>query len=171
MKNILMVLAPKNFRDLEYIVPRAIWQQKGAKVATTSSTPFSLGRFGYEVKNDFLLEEISSDNFNGVFFVGGAGALDLQNNQNAKFIAEDFSATGSSVGAICAAPRNLLEWGLLRGKKCTGHNWDGEFGKLCQKNGAIFEEKSVVVDGNFCTGNGPEAAEETALEFWKMLHI
>lgn len=166
-----MVVAPKNFRDLEYIVPRALWQQKGAKVISASSTPVSTGRFGYTVQNDFLLEQISSDNFDGVFFVGGAGILDLQNDSNAKYIATDFAETGNPVGSICAAPRNLLSWGLLNGKECTGHNWDGNFPSLCSQFGAKYKDAPVVVDGFFCTANGPEAAEEAALEFWKMLQV
>ena len=166
-----MILAPNNFRDLEYIVPRAFWKQKGAKVVTASSAPCSVGRFGYEVQNEFLLEEISSDTFDGVFFVGGAGALDFEQNENARYIAKDFAKMGKPVGAICAAPRNLLAWGLLRGKKCTGHNWDGRFGALCDAHGATFEEKPVVQDGNICTANGPEAAEEASLTFWRMLGV
>ncbi|PIY89231.1 MAG: hypothetical protein COY73_01505, partial [Candidatus Nealsonbacteria bacterium CG_4_10_14_0_8_um_filter_37_14] len=31
-----------------------------------------------------------------------------------------------------------------------------------QENGAIYEDKTVVVDGKIVTGNGPEAAKEFA---------
>jgi hypothetical protein len=38
MKQILMILASKNFRDLEYIVPRAFFEQKLICQITTTST-------------------------------------------------------------------------------------------------------------------------------------
>ncbi len=169
MKKILMVLAPDNFRDSEYIVPRAFWEQLGASVKTTSLTHESIGRFGYKVQHEYILSEGDSNNFDAIFFVGGGGSLIFQENETAKHLTEQFVAANKVFGAICAATQNFTKWRLLTAKKCTGYNDDGKFAALCAKNGAIFLDEQTVVDGNLCTGKGPSATEETALAFWQLL--
>ncbi len=169
MPHILMILASEQFRDIEYIVPRAFFEQHGYLVSTASSSMISTGRFGYEVKNDFLLEEVNVKNFDGIYFVGGAGSAEYKENKKARLLAEAFFIMEKPVAAICAAPRNFLYWGLLKGKKATGHNGDGQFPSLALAGEAIPVPKTpVVYDGGILTANGPEASEESALEFMKL---
>ncbi len=163
-----MVLASADFRDVEYIVPRAFFEQNNCSVKTASTKDISVGSFGYRVENDFLLGEVETGDFDGLFFVGGAGSLGFMEDDEAKNLAFDFLNSGKPLGAICAAPRNFLKWGVLEGKRATGHNWDGNFPTFCKKFGAEFENNSVVVDEKVLTADGPEAAEETAVEFLKM---
>ena len=164
-----MVLASERFRDIEYITPRAFFEQKKFKVSTASSSKFSTGRFGFEVKNDFLIDEVPVKEFDGIYFVGGAGALEYLENEKARQLAEAFYITEKPIAAICAAPRNLLHWGLLKNKKATGHNGDGQFSRIALEKGAKpFPELTVVYDDGILTANGPEASEESALEFMKL---
>ena len=170
MKKVLMVLASSEFRDIEYIVPRAFFEQNGFEVKTASSTSDSLGRFAYKVVNDFLLKDVDTSAFDGLCFVGGSGSLQYIEDDIAKDLTLQFLKEGKIVGAICAAPRNFLHWGILKDKNATGHNWDNQFEAICTENGAVFiPDKAVVVDGNILTGNGPEASEEFALKFIAML--
>lgn len=169
MPHILMILASERFRDIEYIVPRAFFEQHGFKVSTASTTKISKGRFGYEVKNNFLIDEVNAKQFDGLYFVGGAGSLEYKDNEKAQHLAEAFFVMEKPLSAICAAPRNFLYWGLLKGKKATGHNGDGQFSALASQFGAIpVPEENVVYDGGILTANGPEASEESALEFMKL---
>jgi putative intracellular protease/amidase len=171
MKKILMILASENFRDIEYIVPRAFFEQAGHKVFTASSAPESKGRFGFVVKNDFTVDQVNPGDFDGIFYVGGNGSLEYIENDTAKNLAENFYGDHKAVGAICAAPRNFLHWGLLKGKKATGHNGDGQFVPLAKEKGAEPKaDQTVVIDGGILTGNGPEAAEESALKFMELLN-
>lgn len=169
MKKILMVLAPENFRDSEYIVPRAFWEQLGATVETTSLTLESKGRFGYEVVHGFLLDEARAVDYDGIFFVGGGGSLIFREDEVAKSLTLDFVAANKVYGAICAAPQNFAVWGLLAGKRCTGFNDDGKFAALCASVGAEFVDSPAVTDGKLCTGTGPTAAEITAIKYWELL--
>jgi putative intracellular protease/amidase len=41
-KKILMVLAPKEFRDLEYIVPKVFFEKANLEITTTSSEKKSI---------------------------------------------------------------------------------------------------------------------------------
>jgi putative intracellular protease/amidase len=172
MPHILMILASDRFRDIEYITPRAFFEQKGFKVSTASTTKFSKGRFGFEVRNDFLIEEIQVKDFDGIYFVGGAGSTEYINNEKARLITEAFYIAQKPIAAICAAPRNFLYWGLLKNKKATGHNGDGQFPLLAVQFGAIpMTEKTVVYDEGILTASGPEASEESALEFMKLFEV
>ncbi|HSZ24089.1 MAG TPA: DJ-1/PfpI family protein [Cytophagaceae bacterium] len=169
MPHILMILASKGFRDIEYITPRAFFEQYGFKVSTASSSKISKGRFGYQVKNDFLIEEVQIKEFDGIYLVGGGGSLEYRTNDKARLLVEAFYVAHKPIAAICAAPQNFLHWGLMKGKRVTGHNGDGLFPALAIQFGAIPDvEKTVVYDGGILTANGPEAAEESALEFMKL---
>jgi putative intracellular protease/amidase len=169
MHHILMILASERFRDIEYIVPRAFFEQNGFNVSTASSSMISRGRFGFEVENNLLLEEVQAKNFDGLYFVGGAGSLEYMDNEKAKLLAEAFLVSEKPLAAICAAPRNFLYWGFMKDKKVTGHNGDGQFVALAIQGGAIpIPEQTVVVERNLLTANGPEASEESALEFMKL---
>ena len=163
-----MILASEDFRDEEYNIPRAYWEKNNADVMTASTVPVSKGMLGTTVENDLLLDEVKEGDFDGIFWVGGGGAAQYGDNQTAKNLTKKFISAGKPVGAICISPRNFLKWGILTGKKCTCWNGDQAFGPLAQKAGAIYEPKPVVVDGKILTAEGPESAEEVAVEFLEL---
>lgn len=171
-KRIVMVLASEKFRDIEYLVPKAFFEQAGIEVFSASTAINSIGRFGYEVKNNFLIEQIDSNMFDGIYFVGGGGSTQYLNNDVAKSIFTAFLELNKPIAAICAAPRNFLHWGLLKNKKSTGFDADGVFSKMAIEFGSIgLPEEKVVVDGLILTANGPEASEESALAFIQLLGV
>ena len=166
-----MILASDNFRDTEYITPRAFFEQGNANVMTASSVKISRGRFGYEVQNEFLISEVNPAKFSGIFLVGGGGSLDFLGNKDLEDLVKKFAEQNKAIGAICAAPRLLLHWGLLKNRKFTGWNGDQALEKLGQENFAEFTGTNIQVDENFVTGDGPSSVEETALEFLKILNL
>ena len=171
-KKIAMLLASDKFRDIEYIVPRAFFEQYGCIVKTMSSTQLSVGRFGFKVQNDMLLQEINVADFDGIYMVGGGGSLQYLDNILVKQIFEKFLDQNKPIAAICAAPRNFLKWGLLNDKMATGFDGDGEFSIMAVTYGAKgMPEESVVIDGLILTANGPKASEESAIEYLKLLNI
>jgi hypothetical protein len=54
--NILVVLVKDNFRDCEYLVLRAFFEQSEYEVSCVSEDFFSTGRFGFKVDNDFTFD-------------------------------------------------------------------------------------------------------------------
>ncbi len=169
-KKILMLLASENFRDIEYIAPRAFFEKAGIEIKTASSTKTSTGRFGYSVQNDWLVQDVKAEDFDGIYLVGGGGSMEYMDNEFAKKLCTSFLKSNKPIGAICMAPRNFLHWDFLKGKKATGWNDDQGFSKMANEVGAVdHSEKPVVVDGWILTANGPEASEESAIEFMKLL--
>jgi protease I len=72
---------------------------------------------------------------------------------------KEYLNSGKLVASICAAPRLLIEWELVNGRKITGNNWDNNFDHLAKSAGAISINEDVVVDRNLVTANGPESVE------------
>ena len=170
-RKILLVLASKTFRDCEYLVPKAFFEQGGFEVQTTSTSEVSVGRFGFNVQNEYLLENVIPENFDGIYFVGGGGSAEYLENDTAKKLFQSFLYSNKPIAAICAAPRNFLAWGLLKNKKSTGFDLDGVFSKMAVENESIgMPDQKVVVDGLILTANGPEAAEESAIEYMGLLN-
>jgi protease I len=171
-KRILMVVAPENFRDIEYIVPAAFFTQNNLEVITTSSSKQSIGRFGYQVAHSFLLNEVDGDSYDALFIVGGNGSLQFLSNEKLKKLSTEFVSKQKPIAAICAAPQLLLHWGLLSEKKCTGFNdVSNTFKNLAiEKNAVPLVDELVVVADRIVTGNGPAASDAIAKTFIEIIN-
>lgn len=160
MKKILMILAPKEFRDLEYIVPMAFFKAANFEVTTTSTDLLSVWRFGYEVYHDWLIEDYENEDFDAIVYVWWIGSLVFWDNDVLKNLTKRYINSEKIVASICASPRNLLKWGIVKWKKLTWNNWDNNFENLAKNAWAIADIKNVVVDWNLITWYWPEAIEE-----------
>jgi len=170
MSKVLFVIAPLNFRDEELKIPKEIIEKKHEiEIASNVKDKEAIGMFGMRAKVDINLEEAIKkiDEYSAVIFVGGAGAQVYFDDEKAHSIARMAYNKGRIVAAICIAPSILAKAGILKGKKATV--WDGKFIKIIETNGAIYLNKSVVVDGRIVTANGPAAAKEFGETILKML--
>lgn len=164
-KNILMIIASKNFRDEEYFIPFEIFQREGAKVATASSAKGEIvGVEGGEARATLTLKEVKTDNFDAFVFAGGSGATEYFDNNEAHRIAQEAVSAHKILAAICIAPVILARAGVLRGKKATV--WSSILDKTGKKElkeaGCVIEDKKVVTDGKIITADGPSSAQEFA---------
>ena len=163
MAKVLFIIAKNGFRDEELLIPAEILSQAGHQIFIASNTEagnFAYGAGGSKVKVDLNLNEVNPSDYDLVVFVGGPGALDNLNNEVSYQIAR--KAVLKKLAAICIAPTILALAGVLKGKKATV--WSSSQYKesinILKENGAEYQEKSVVVDGNIITANGPAAAKE-----------
>jgi len=159
-KNVLMIIASRNFRDEEYLEPREVLEGQGAKIVVASSSlgP-SRGVLGAQVRPDVLLDDVIVADYDAILFIGGGGASEYFNNAKALSIAMEAVSAGKILGAICIAPSTLANAGVLRGKQATC--FSSERGNLVKK-GATYTGKGVEVDGNIITSDGPRSAREFA---------
>ena len=164
-KSIVMIIAFRNFRDAEYFVPKEILEEAGAEVKTVSNQKgIAIGADGGEVEVDLLINELNPAEFDGVVFIGGPGAIQYLDNENSYKVAQETVSQNKILASICVSPVILAKAGVLSGKRATV--WSSPLDKspvrILEKNEAIYQEKSVVVDGKIVTANGPAAAEEFA---------
>ena len=157
-KNVLMIIAPENFRDEEFMEPKEVLENYGAAVTVASKgTESAKGKLGAIVMVDKDIKEVDVNNYDAVVFVGGPGASIYFNDEIAQNIAKSAYESGKVLGAICIAPSTLANAGILKGKKATAFPSEKE---NLENHGAIYTGANVEVDGNIVTANGPHAAAE-----------
>ncbi len=164
-KNILMVIASKNFRDEEYFIPYDILQKEGAKITTASSIKGEIvGIEGGEARSALTLKEADVKDFDAVIFIGGSGATEYFENNEAHKIIQEAVRKDKIVAAICIAPVILARAGILRGKNATVWSsvLDKSGVKELKNGGCNASEERVVKDGKIITADGPSVAEEFA---------
>lgn len=171
-KKALMVIAFKDFRDVEYFVPKEILEKEGVSIKTASNKEgMAIGADGGQVKVDFEISQINPDDFDVVIFVGGPGCLKNLDNENSYELIRKTIDKGKILAAICIAPVILAKAGVLRGKKATV--WTSTFDKTGEKilkeNGADYLKENVVTDGKIITASGPAVAENFGKEILKIL--
>ena len=171
-KKIAMIIAFKDFRDEEYLIPKEILQARGARISTVSTeNGKATGVFGATTNVDVLIRDLDVRNFEIVLFIGGEGMAKHIDDANFHRVAIDTTRARKILGAICVAPCVLAKAGVLTNKRATV--WHSEIDKttikILQDNGAIFVDEPVVVDGNIITANGPSAAKEFAERLTEIL--
>ena len=172
-KKVLMVIAFKNFRDVEYFLPKEILERNGVKVTTASNKKGEAqGADGKRANVDLLISEVNPENFDAVLFVGGPGCLENLDNEDSYRLAQRTVEKGKVLGAICISPVLLAKAGVLKEKKATV--WSSPFDRqpieILKENGVFFQDEKVVVDGKIVTANGPNAAQEFVAEILKLLN-
>jgi protease I len=161
-KKAVMIIAFKDFRDAEYFVPKEILEKAGIEVKTASNKlGIAIGADGGDTNVDLLVSQIDVSDFDAIIFVGGPGCLKALDNEESYRVAKESVSQNKVLAAICISPVILARAGVLRGKRATVWNdFVKSQAKILKREGAIFEDKPVVVDGKIVTANGPEAAKD-----------
>ena len=164
-KNILIVVASKNFRDEEYFIPLEIFQKEGVTVTTASSIKGQLvGIAGGEIRSTLKLREVKTKDFDAIVFIGGDGAKEYFDNNDAHKIICETVNSNRVLAAICIAPVILAQAGVLNGKKATvwssvmNKKWE----KVLKEAGCLVSEKRVEKDEKIITADGPAVSAEFA---------
>ncbi|MDD4409263.1 MAG: DJ-1/PfpI family protein [Candidatus Pacebacteria bacterium] len=158
---IAFIIANKDFRDEEYFITKEVLENHGIKVDTYSNAiGLALGRFGGEVKVREVVESIDVDDYSGIVFIGGSGALKRLDNDISYGLISRFNEEGKVIGAICISPVILANSGILEGKKATVWYSDMDKGaiKILGRRGAEFIDEPVVSDCNIITARDFEAS-------------
>lgn len=157
-KKVLMVIAPKNFRDAEYTKPKSVIESSGAEVKVTSiQGGTSIGAEGTTVQIDLTVSEVKIEDYDAVAFIGGPGMAEITNDESMQILAKKFYDAGKLTTAICVAPAILAKARILSSKRATA--WSGVKADL-ERGGANYTGENVTVDGNIITANGPGSAHE-----------
>ena len=164
-KNILMIIASKNFRDEEYFIPFEICQKAGEQITAASSIKGEvIGIEGGEARSILTLKEVNVRNFDAVVFIGGDGAKEYFDSDDAHKIIQEAANANKVLAAICIAPVILARAGILKGKIATVWssivNKSGE--KELEEAGCEVSEKRIVQNERIITADGPSVAGEFA---------
>lgn len=109
---------------------------------------------------DMTLDEAMEEDFDMIVLPGGMpGADNLDNDPRVHSLLKSMAGSGKFVGAICAAPKVLLNAGLLEGKQATSYP-----GFLDESTG-----EAVECDGKIITSRAAGTAMDFALTLIEQL--
>lgn len=159
---VLLLVAGQRYQPIEYGTPKQILETSNITVKTVSNRAgTAVASDGSTTKVDLLIKDITDISaYQGLFIIGGPGALENLDTPQVHALAQKFAAAGKPFGAICISPRILAKAGLLTGKKATGWNEDNELSDIFRTYGVSYVRKPVVVDGKIITATGPRVAQE-----------
>jgi len=168
---ILMVVAPKNFRDEEFMIPKQVFENSGFEVIVASKgVKQATGMFTATAEVDKDIGEVDITKYDGVVFVGGSGSSVYYEDKAALELAKLFYENNKITAAICIAPGILAKAGILNGKRATiWDSGDGDFIKILKDGGADYTGANVEQDGKIVTANGPHAAKEFGENIIKLI--
>jgi protease I len=156
MGKVLMIIAPRDFRDEELFHTKEELEAAGNDVIIASTTTnIATGMLGGTIIPEITIDEVIVDDYDAIVFIGGIGSSIYFNNKKAHDIAREAYIKEKIIGAICIAPSTLANAGLLREKKATCYPSEG--GNLKSK-GAVYTGRPVEKDGKIITADGPSSA-------------
>lgn len=163
-KIVLLIIASDGYQPIEYGHTRKALEDAGIQVVVTSDkagiahASHAIPKQYATVKVDVVLADVDVKKYDGIFIIGGPGALDHLDNKVTYKIMQNAAKSGKLFGAICISPRILADAGVLRGKKATGWNDDNKLDNVFKKAGVTYVKNPVVIDDNIVTADGPSSA-------------
>lgn len=157
---ILFIIASEGFQHTEYLEPKKILEGAGFNIVTASDKPgVATADDGTTVNVDLTLDEVKAGKYDGIFIMGGPGALEHLDNEKTYRIMKQANEKLYPIGAICVAPRILAKAGVITRKRATGWNGDGELPEIFKIYDVKYTPVPVVVEENVITATDPDAAK------------
>lgn len=150
MPRVLVPLA-EGFEEIEALAIVGVLRRAEIEVVVAGLQPGPVTSVRkITVLPDTTIDTVTSDGFDMIILPGGQPGTDnLNNDARIHRLLADFQAAGKMIGAICAAPIILAAAGLLKGRRAT--SYPSYSTKL---DGAVYEDRTVVTDGNIMTSQG-----------------
>ena len=167
MARVLIPLA-NGCEELEAVTIIDLLRRAGIEVVTAglSDGPVTASR-GVVMIPDHSLDQVLDDDFDMIVLPGGLpGADHLDADPRVHALLQRLAEQDRFTAAICAAPKVLLNAGLLDGHKATAY--PGVMDDL-MKPGSQYMRDPVVIDGKVVTSRGPGTAMEFALTLIEQL--
>ena len=151
----VVILLAEGFEELEAVAIIDVLRRAEIEIVSAGlkEGPVSSAR-NINIIPDTVIDTISSDDYDMIVLPGGIpGSDNLNADERVINLIKDFNTKGKMTGAICAAPYVLANAGILDGKHATSYpSFKDKLGS------AVYEEKTVVEDGNVLTSRGPGTA-------------
>jgi len=156
-KNIA-ILSENGFEESELFEPLNRLKEEGANVQIISLKEGSIKgmkdhEWSKEIQVDYVVTEVSADDFHGLLLPGGVINPDaLRGDENAVAFVRDFFKQGKPVAAICHGPQTLIDAEVVEGRKMTSYS---SIKKDLINAGANWVDEEVVVDQGLVTSRSP----------------
>lgn len=162
-----LVFGADDFEDLELFYPYHRLKEEGITTHVASMKKGQIkGKHGYEINADVAFKDINPADYDILVISGGKGPEKMRLDESALEIARYFFKENKPVAAICHGPQVLVSAGVIKGRKATC--WIGIRDDIIAA-GALYEDKEVVIDGNFVSSRSPDDLHAFGREMIKLL--
>jgi putative intracellular protease/amidase len=160
MATIALIIAEEGFQTKEYNDTKHMLESAGHKVITVSvHGGVAISNINEHIAVDMSLDKLSLDAVDGVYLIGGPGALRaFDNPQVYNFLTKVRDLPEKAYGSICVSTRVLAKAHVIEGMHATGWNGDRQLGDILSAGGATYVPQPVVEDGRVITADGPISA-------------
>ncbi len=152
-KRILFFAAPQ-YEDLELWYPKIRLEEEGATTVVAGCTDERTyhGKKGYPVTVDTHVDDVNSDQFDGLVIPGGYAPDIMRRNRKLLEITSRIFKAGKPVAFICHAGWVPISAGIVKGRRGTSV---GAIRDDLVNAGLEWEDSPVVVDGNLISSRTP----------------
>jgi protease I len=149
-----LIVTAEEFEDSELFVPKEALEKAGVavEIAAPEKGHRVHGKHGKWVLPDLPLREVDPEDYDVLILPGGKAPQKLRQDEHAQRIARSFFKQDKPVAAICHGPQILVSARLLEGRHATCYK---SVAQELKDNGAIYEDRDVVVDGKLITSRDP----------------
>ena len=156
------------YEDLELWYPKLRLEEAGATVtlAGPKAKASYVGKNGYPCVSDTAIDDMDAKAFDGLVVPGGFMPDKLRRDPKVLQIVRDFNEANKPIAAICHGGWIPISARVYQGIRVTGS--PGIKDDLVNA-GAIYEDKSVVVDRNHVTSRKPDDLPDFCRELIKLL--
>lgn len=159
------VFLADGFEEIEALAPVDLLRRAGIDVCMVGiGGPLLKGSHSIQVKADIPENEFKIEKAEMLILPGGPGHEVLKQSDTVKKALFEATDRKIPIGAICAAPSILGEFGLLDGKKAVCFP-----GFESSLTGATVLEDPVVTDGTITTARGAGCAFPFGFELIRVL--
>ncbi len=164
----VLILADNGFEDSELIYPYYRFQEAGYKVDVVGPKAKEIytGKHGLTIKSDLSPEAVDIKDYVAVIIPGGRAPDHMRTNKGLVELVKKAFQGGKVIAAICHGPQLLIEAGIVKGRRVTCYV---SVATDLKNAGGIYEDKSVVVDGNLVTSRFPADLPNFCRETLKVL--
>ena len=150
----VLFFAEEMYEDLELWYPKIRLTEEGATtIVAAPEVKVYRGKNGYPVKADISINDVRANEFDALVIPGGYAADKLRRYPKLLEITRQVHSDHKPVAFICHAGWVPISAKILKGKHATSVK---AIKDDMENAGVIWEDKSVVVDGNLISSRTPE---------------
>ena len=149
----VLILVEQGYEDLELWYPKLRLEEEGLEVVVAGPERQTYsGKHGYPCSPDRTLNEVRASDFDGLVIPGGWAPDKLRRLPVVLELVREFDRAGKAIGMICHAGWVPISARIVKGRRVTGVS---AIRDDLENAGAVFLDRSVVVDGNLVSSRTP----------------
>ena len=155
-KKVLIVIPHTQFRDEEFLEPKKILEDEGAKVVVASTSVRTCrGMKGTVAQSEIAIADAKADDYSAVILCGGSSVPEVfWNDKKLLELVTATSAAGKIVAAICLSTVVLAKAKLLAGLEATVYFLPQAIEAL-KEAGARYVKETLIIHNNIILAEGP----------------